>query len=41
MSNRKLKTPGIRPGPPKATAITIVSATKPAPTSRKKPKETG
>ncbi len=41
MANWQLKAPGTSPGPPKATAITIIPATKPAPASRKKPKETG
>jgi hypothetical protein len=40
MSNWKLKTPGSHPGPPKATVITIIPATKPAPASRNKPKPT-
>jgi hypothetical protein len=41
MSNWKLKPPGTSHAPPKTVTVTIVAATKPAPTSRNKPKETG
>lgn len=41
MSNWKLKTPGASPAPPRTATVTIVAATKPAPTSKNKPNGTG